>query len=58
MRVIIEMWDYNEYGYRFRVMQWKCVGPFVELVCELIEYDPDFKRWNYRKKGYKSYDIQ
>ena len=58
MRVIVKKWDYNEYGYRFRVMQWKRIGPLVELVCELTEYEPDLERWSYRKKHYKSYDIQ
>ena len=58
MRDILKQWDYNEYGYRFGVMQWKRVGPLVELVCELTEYEPDLERWNYRKKGDKSYDIQ
>ena len=57
MSVIIEKWDYNKYGYRFRVMQWKCVDPLVELVCELTEYESDLERWSYREKGYKSYDI-
>jgi len=55
---MIEKWDYNEYGYRFRVTQWKHVGQLVELVCELTEYVPDSEMWSYRKKGYKSYDIQ
>jgi len=43
VRVIIEKWDYNEYGYRFRVTQWKLVGPLVELVCKLTEYEPDLE---------------
>jgi len=51
---MIDKCDYNEYGYRFRVMQWKRVGPLVELVCELTEYEPDLEMWSYRKKGYKS----
>jgi len=55
VRVIIEKWDHNEYGYRFIVRQWKFVGPLVELVCELTEYEPVLERWSYRKKGYKSY---
>jgi len=55
---MIEKWEYNEYDYRFRVMQWKRVGPLVKLICELTEYEADSERWSYRKKGYKSYDIQ
>jgi len=58
VRVIIEKWDFNEYGDRIWVTQWKRVGPLVELVCELTEYEPDLERWSYRKKGYKSYDIK
>jgi len=58
VRVIIEKWDYNEYGYRFRVAQWKHVGLLVELVCEVTEYETDLERWSYRKKGYRSYHIQ
>jgi len=34
------------------------MGPLVELVCELTEYEPDLEMWSYRKKGYKSYNIQ
>ena len=58
MRVIIEKWDYNEYDYRFRVTQWKRVGPLAKLVGLLAEYEPDLERWSYGKKDYKSYDIQ
>jgi len=54
---MIENWDYNEYDYRFRMVQRKRVGPLVELVCELTEYEPGLERWNHRKKGDKSYDI-
>ena len=52
MRVIIEEWDYNKHGYRFRVTLWKRVGPLVELVCELTEYEANLERWSCRKKGY------
>ena len=58
MRVIIEKCDYNEYGYSFRVAQWKRVDLLVELVCELIKYEQDLERWSYRKKDDNSYDIQ
>ena len=57
MRVIIEKKDFNEYGYRFRVTQCKHMGPLVEQICELTEYEPDLEGWSYRKKGCKSYDI-
>jgi len=57
VRVIIEKWNYNKYGYRFRVMQYKRVGLAVELVYELTEYELELERWSYREKGYKSYDI-
>jgi len=36
VRVIIEKWDYIEYGYKFRVMQWKRVNPLAKLVSYLL----------------------
>ena len=47
---MIDKCDYNEYGYRFRVMQWKRVGPLVELVCELTEYEPDLEMQSIERK--------
>jgi len=44
VRVVIKKWDYNKYGYTFRMTQWKRVGPVVELVCELTDYEPDLER--------------